>query len=362
MPRIGAGEYKQRVGRCVEAMKQNGIDCLLVLPGSCFTYFTGMKFMRERYRLLVAILTREGRLILMGPAFEEAKMGSGPVEAEVHTWTDVDDQYALVAQVIEKECGAKAKKAKLALELTTNYYHYNALVKAMPEARLADPVPVTDAVRAIKSEAEVECLREAAARTRARMEKVPGQLAGGVTELEFSKIYGPSAMVQFGLTTSMPNEIASARKLQDGDAVVIDAGDRVEGYRSDLTRTFFFGEPSAKMREVYRIVNNAELAAIEAAKPGEPAEMIDLAARAVIEKAGYGEYFTHRGGHGLGLDFHELPICAEGNKSPLEPGMVLTAEPGIYLPGEFGVRLEDDILITGAGHELLSERGPLYLD
>jgi Xaa-Pro dipeptidase len=315
--------------------------------------------MRERYRLLAAILTREGKLVLMGPAFEEAKMGSGSVKAEVHTWTDADDQYALVAQVIEKECGSKAK---LALELTTNYYHYAALVEALPEARLADPVPVTDVIRAIKSEVEVECLREAAARTRSRMEKVPGQLAEGMTELELSRIYGPSAMVQFGVTTSMPNEIASSRKLQAGDAVVIDAGDRVEGYRSDLTRTFFFGEPSVKMREVYRIVNDAELAAIEAAKPGEPAEVVDLAARAVIDKSGYGEYFTHRGGHGLGLDFHELPICVEGNKAPLEPGMVLTSEPGIYLPGEFGVRLEDDILITDAGHELLSERGPLYLD
>ena len=359
MPRIQPSEYGQRIERCTGAMKQHDIDCLLILPGSCFAYYTGLKFMRERYRLLVAILTREGRLVLMGPTFEEAKMGSGPVETEVHTWTDADDQYALVAQVIEKECGPKAK---MALELTTNYYHYAALVEALPEARLADSLPVTDDIRAIKSDAEIECLRAAAARTRSRMGKVPGQLAEGMTELEYSKVFGPSAMVQFGVTTSTPNEIASSRKLQAGDAVVIDAGDRVEGYRSDLTRTFFFGEPSAKMLEVYRVVNNAELAAIEAARPGEPAEVIDLAARAVIEKAGYGQYFTHRGGHGLGLDFHELPICVEGNKSPLEPGMVLTSEPGIYLPGEFGVRLEDDILITETGHELLSERGPLYLD
>jgi Xaa-Pro dipeptidase len=116
------------------------------------------------------------------------------------------------------------------------------------------------------------------------------------------------------------------------------------------------------MKEVYRVVNDAELAGIEAAKPGEPAEAVDLAARAVIEKAGYGGFFTHRGGHGLGLDFHEFPICVRGNREPLEPGMVLTCEPGVYLPGEFGIRLEDDILITATGGELLSRRGPLYLD
>jgi Xaa-Pro dipeptidase len=356
MPRILPDEYGKRLKACTGAMKQHNIDCLFLLPGSNFTYFTGVKFMRERYRLLAALITREGKLIIMGPTFEEAKMGNGPLETEVHTWTDEDNQYSRVAQVVEKEAG---RKVRLGIELTGNYYHYLALLAELPEARFVDPVPATDRIRATKSKTEIECLREAAARTRARMEKVPSQLSEGMTELALVKLYGPGAMVQFGLTTSMPNEIAGTRKLQKSDIIVIDAGDRVEGYRSDLTRTFFFGEPSEKMREVYRIVNDAELAAIDAAKPGAPAEVIDLAARAVIEKAGYGEYFTHRGGHGLGLDFHEFPICVRGNKEPLEPGMVLTAEPGIYLPGEFGMRLEDDILITEAGHELISERGPL---
>ncbi len=358
MTRILPAEYRERLERCTEAMSRDSIDCLLLLPGASFSYFTGLKFMRERYRLLAALITREGKLIIMGPSFEEAKMGSGPLETEVHTWTDEDNQYRRVAQAVEKECGAKAR---VGLELTSNYYHYLAIREELPEAVFVDPTPATSRVRAIKSEAEIECLREAAARTRARMEKVPSQLAEGMTELELAKFYGPGAMVQFGLTTSMPNEIAGTRRLQKSDIIVIDAGDRVEGYRSDLTRTFFFGKPSEKMREVYRVVNEAELAAIEAAKPGEPAEVIDLAAREVIEKAGFGEFFTHRGGHGLGLDFHELPICVKGNREPLEPGMVLTAEPGVYLPGEFGVRIEDDILITGTGHELISQRGLLYL-
>jgi Xaa-Pro aminopeptidase len=194
------------------------------------------------------------------------------------------------------------------------------------------------------------------------MARVPSRLREGMTELELAREFGPGAMVQFGRTTSLPNEVAGERQLVEGDPVVIDAGDRVEGYRSDLTRTFVFGEPSAELREVYRVVDQAEQAAIAAARPGQPAEGVDLAARRVIEAAGFGEYFTHRGGHGIGLDFHDRPICVAGNSEPLEPGMVLTAEPGIYLPGEFGVRLEDDILITETGNELLCERGPHGID
>jgi Xaa-Pro dipeptidase len=359
MPHILPAEIEDRQHRCVEAMAREGIDCLVVLPGSNFTYLTGLSFVRERHRLLLALLTREGELALMGTVFEAAKMGSGPARATVETWTDEEDQYARVAAWIASACGGAPR---LALEHTANYYHYLALRAAVPEATLADPAPVTDRLRAIKSVAEISCIREACARTRGRMERVPSQLEEGMTERDLAGLFGPGAMVQFGPTTSLPNEIAGLRELKGGDPIVIDAGDRVEGYRSDLTRTFFFGGPTARMREVYRTVEEAELAAIDAARPGAPAENVDLAARRVIERAGFGEFFTHRGGHGLGLDFHELPICVAGNREPLLPGMVLTAEPGIYLPGEFGVRLEDDLLITENGCELLSRRGPLCLD
>lgn len=357
MSRITAEEHRERVARCAEVLAREGLDCLLLLPGANFRYFTGMRFARERHRLLVAAIACDGRVWLMGPTFEQIKLSSGPVPAEVHTWTDVEDQYRLVADAIWRSFGSAPR---IGLEPTANYYHLLALREAMPRAEIVECGVATERLRAIKSPAEVACLREAASRTRARMERVPSQLAAGMTELDLAQAFGPGAMVQFGLTTSMPNEVASRRQLAEGDPIVIDAGDRVEGYRSDLTRTFFFGEPSAKLREVYRVVDDAELSAIEAAQPGEPAEVIDLAARRVIERAGYGEFFTHRGGHGIGLDFHDLPICVAGNREPLEPGMVVTAEPGIYLPGEFGVRLEDDILITETGNELISERGPLF--
>ena len=359
MPRILPAEYDERLRRCSEAIQRTALDCLLVLPGSNFTYLLGQRFARERHRLLVALLRPGATPALMGASFEEAKLGSGPVAAEVHAWTDADNQYRLVAAWVERNCGSRAR---VGLEPTIGYYHYLRLREELPQARFVEAAACTDRLRATKSEAEIACLREAAARTRARLERVPSQLETGMSELELAQLFGPGAMIQFGLTTSMPNEVAGTRKLCDGDTIVIDAGDRVAGYRSDLTRTFFHGEPAARQREVYAVVNEAELAAIAAAVPGAPAEVVDLAARAVIEKAGYGDFFTHRGGHGLGLDFHEAPICVEGNREPLEPGMVLTAEPGIYLPGEFGIRLEDDILVTRTGAELLVERGPLYLD
>jgi Xaa-Pro dipeptidase len=297
-------------------------------------------------------------MAIMGPSFEREKMSGGPVEAEVQTWTDEDDQYECIARWICGECG---KKARLGLEPTTDYYHYLELRKALPDAKFLDASAATDRIRAVKSRAEIECLKAAAQTTRLRMEEAPSMLVRGMTEKELTRIFGPGAMVQFGLTTASPNAAAGGTALKADDIVVIDAGDRVEGYRSDLTRTFFFGEPSAKMREIYRIVNDAELAGIAAAKPGEPAESVDSAARKIIEQAGYNELFWHRAGHGLGLGFHEIPICAKGSPDILEPGMVLTVEPGIYLPGEFGVRLEDDILITETGCEMLCDRGPLYL-
>jgi Xaa-Pro dipeptidase len=355
MPRITDEEHRQRVARCAEMLAREGLDCLLLLPGTNLYYFTGLRFARERYRLLAALIACDGRLWLMGPSFEQAKLGSGPVTAEVVTWTDEEDQYARVADTIWRPFGSSPK---LGLEPTANYYHSLALGDAMPRAEITPCAAATDRLRAIKSPAEIACLREAAGLTRERMAGVPARLRAGITEVELAREFGPGAMVQFGRTTARPNEVAGERELEAGDPIVIDAGDRVEGYRSDLTRTFVFGEPSAKVREVYRVVDEAERAAIAAARPGVPAENVDLAARRVIEAAGYGALFTHRGGHGIGLDFHDLPICVVGNHVPLEPGMVLTAEPGIYLPGEFGVRLEDDILITDTGNELLSERGP----
>jgi len=355
MTRITNAERGERLARCAAAMQRVGADCAVLLPGANFNYLTGLKPVRERYRLFAAVAHADGSLDLVGARFEESHLSACAVPARVHLFDDEEDQYALLARLVSSRCGARPR---VGLELNAAYHHFLGLEAAVPDAVFVDPTPATDGLRELKSPAEIACLKEAAARTVARMARVPAQLRDGMTERELATAFGPSAMVQIGRTTSRPNETGRDERLAAGDAIVIDAGDRVEDYRSDITRTFFFGEPSPRMREIYGIVREAEAAAIEAARPGAPAEEVDLAARRVIERAGYGAFFTHRGGHGIGLDFHEAPLCARGNTAPLVPGMVLTAEPGIYLPGEFGVRLEDDILITETGCEVLSEPRP----
>ena len=346
---IGSEERRARVAACAAALPAIGADCAVLLPGSNLTYLTGLAPARERHRLFAAIVHADGGVDLIAPRFEEGALARCAVPVRAHLFDDAEDQAALAARV--------AGRARVGIEPTAPSHFTRALAAAMPGAQLVDATAATDGLRAVKSPAEIACLREAAQRTAARMARVPGLLRERMRERDLADAFGPGAMVQIGATTSRPNESGAGERLGRGDAIVIDAGDRVEGYRSDVTRTFCFGEPPARLREVYAVVRAAELAAIAAARPGAPAEEVDLAARRVIEAAGYGAFFTHRGGHGIGLDFHEIPICVRGNRAPLVPGMVLAAEPGIYLPGEVGVRLEDDILITETGCEVLS--GPL---
>jgi Xaa-Pro aminopeptidase len=167
---------------------------------------------------------------------------------------------------------------------------------------------------------------------------------------------GGENVVQFGPSSALPHGAAGERPLSQDEAVLIDAWDKPEGYYYDITRSTFFGKPTDEYRKIWSIVLDAQTAAIEKAAPGVPCFQVDAAAREVIEKAGYGEYFTHRLGHGLGIDVHEPPYMVAHNRTLLEPGMTFTSEPGIYLPGRFGVRIEDDILCTEGGAESLSPR------
>ena len=357
MERIPQGEYEDRKSRAFQALERAGLDCVLVFTGVNFRYFTGLSFARERYRIVVLLMGHDGKTWLFGPSFEEAKLCKNAAGAAVETWTDAENQYQRIADTV---IGAYGNRARIGLEPTTDYYHIQGLQEFLPRASVSNGSVATDALRAIKTDVELDCLREAAERTHRRMERVESFLSDGMTERELAALYGPSAMIQFGRTTSLPNAPAGDVTLRKNDIIVIDAGDRVNGYRSDIARTFFWGEPSRRMKEVYRLVAEAEEAAFAVVKPGEPAANVDLAARGVIDRAGYADFFLHRGGHGIGLGFHEIPICAGDSEDVLQPGMVLTAEPGVYLPGEFGVRLEDDILVTETGFELLAERKTIY--
>ena len=189
-----------------------------------------------------------------------------------------------------------------------------------------------------------------------RFEKAFASLRPGSLEEDISRLFGGENVVQFGPSSALPHGASGPRPLGRGEAVLIDAWDKPEGYYYDITRSTFFGEPSREYRKIWGIVLEAQSAAIERAAPGVPCFEVDAAARRVIDEADYGDFFTHRLGHGLGIDVHEPPYMVGHEKTVLEPGMTFTSEPGIYLPGRFGVRIEDDILVTEKGAESLSPR------
>jgi Xaa-Pro dipeptidase len=208
----------------------------------------------------------------------------------------------------------------------------------------------------VKTAEEIDAIRRAIATAVPRFARAFGSLRAGSVEADISHAFGGENVVQFGPSSALPHGASGARTLAPGDAVLIDAWDRPSGYFYDITRSTVFGTPTDEYRRIWSVVLDAQTAAIEAARPGVPCFQVDAAARRVIEGAGYGEHFTHRLGHGLGIDVHEPPYMVGHDRTILEPGMTFTSEPGIYLLGRFGVRIEDDILVTERGAESLSPR------
>ena len=230
-----------------------------------------------------------------------------------------------------------------------------------------DAAAVFDGLRAVKTEAEKALLRDAASRMQAAIAATHAKLAAGMTEREAGEIVGAElrrlgvrggALVQFGASAALPHGGPGEARLTKGDVVLIDGGCRVNGYTSDITRTVAFGSASDELRKVYAAVDAAQRAAFAAFRAGAIPEDVDRAARRKIEDAGYGAFFTHRLGHGLGMDGHEAPYLVKGNRVPLVAGNVCTLEPGAYLPGKLGVRIEDDAAATADGNEPLSTRPP----
>jgi Xaa-Pro dipeptidase len=241
----------------------------------------------------------------------------------------------------------------VAVDPTARFFVVEWLRVTLPGHNMANAGPIIEEARQRKDSAELSAMRAACRKTLEVMASVPKIARTGITELELAREIG-GGIVQFGENAAIPHGGPSDRKLRRGDVILVDTGHTVDGYWSDLTRTFFFGRKTKEFTRVYRIVEKAQKAGIRAVKPGATCQSVDRAARKVIEDAGYGNYFIHRTGHGLGLDIHEQPYLVKGNKTKLRPGMVVTIEPGIYLPGEFGVRIEDDVAVTKTGRRVLS--------
>jgi Xaa-Pro dipeptidase len=312
--------------------------------------------MSRSERLTALLLLTDGPAVLVTPSFEESNVTRDATIDEVRTWKEDEDPIALAAKLL-------AKKA-VGIEGTTTF-STTALLAAAADARVQDATAAFDALRTVKSADELAYIREAARRTVAAIQATHEKLAAGMSERDVSGILAQEfsrlgvrgdGLVQFGPSSALPHGGPGDRALAKGDAVLIDCGCRVRGYTSDVTRTVSFGPPSDEFRKVYAVVDRAQTAGIEALAAGRTGEEVDRAARKVIEDAGYGEFFTHRLGHGLGMDGHEHPYLVKGNRTPLVAGNSVTIEPGIYLPGKFGVRIEDDYAVAEKGFASVSVR------
>lgn len=358
-PQITAADFQARLETLQGALREHEVDGLFFEPSENLYYCMGWRFWRSE-RLVAAFIPAKGEPFALGPAFEQVLLRDRSGLEKVYTWEEHEDPY----QIFAKALGDRGlRTGTIAIEPTTRYFVSEGLSRELPNANLVNAQSLCESQRMIKSEKEIALIRLANEATEACIRQTWLQIKPGMSEQEVSKLLQQNfsalglsggGLIQFGPSAAIPHGGASPRILEQNDIVLMDCGTKVQSYNSDITRTTVIGTPSSRHEEIWRIVKSAQNAAIAAAKPGVACEAVDAAARRVIEEAGYGKYFLHRLGHGIGLEGHEAPYFAGNNKTVLQPGMTLTVEPGIYLQGEFGVRLEDVIAITESGWELLS--------
>ena len=358
LPPIDAAVYASRLDRVRALCKGAGAAAAFVTSGTTsFAYLTGASMERSE-RLIALIVPLAGDPVVVAPSFEiERVKRTVHLHATLRGWEEAQSPFDLVRD------GPWASGGGVLVEPHTEYLTAMGLARALPASKLVDGTAAFESLRVVKDAIELARLRRAIAITHETFDRAFAELRVGVTDREMSASIGRAferegydgyALVQFGPLAALPHGHPTGAPLTKETAVLIDGGCKVEGYWSDITRTRWFGAaPPAEFTRVVEVVTEAQKAGIGRAKAGVEAQEIDRAAREVITKAGYGAYFTHRTGHGLGMDGHEPIYMVEGNRTPLVKGCVFTVEPGIYLPGRFGVRIEDDVVCKEAGAEVL---------
>src|SRR6267142_5479893 len=364
-PSLSPEVFARRLDRARGELKARGLDLLIATPSTNYEYLTGYNPGRSE-RLIALLLPVAGAPAIVCPSFEVERIKRHSVITDLHGWEEQEDPHALVRETVRRLRPGSGRGA-IALESSTAYQTFRRLGAALPGWKFVDAAPVTERLRVIKSPEEVALLRRAIAITQDAMAATFAQLAVGASEVEVSQLLSREmeqrgapggGLVQFGPSSALPHGGPSAGQLARETVVLIDAGSRIEGYTSDITRTIWFGDaPSDEFKKVFNLVHDAQTAAIQAGRPlMTQCQEMDRLARKVISDGGYGPYFTHRLGHGMGMDGHEPPYLVEGNETRLEPGMVFTIEPGIYQLNKFGVRIEDDCVMGENGVEVLSHR------
>ena len=350
-------DYAGRIRRLKEVMGDRGVDAAVLSVGADLPYLTGYEAMQSE-RLTVLVVGPSGDPVLFVPRLEAPRVGPGPFE--IRPWGELEDPVELATSVV-------AKPERVAVGDHMWSVFLIRMQQRWPEASCVPASELTSELRVLKDPAEIELLRMAAHGVDRVMARIPGEIGfSGRTEAEVARDLARLTVEEghdeadFTIVASGPNGASphhhpGDRVIESGDLVVCDYGGRWGGYYSDSTRTFVVGQAGAAQEEVHEVVLAANEAARAAVAPGVDCQDIDRVARAVIEAAGFGEHFIHRTGHGIGLEVHEHPYMVEGNTMPLEPGMAFSVEPGVYLPGRFGVRVEDIVVCGDDGVDSLNQ-------
>jgi Xaa-Pro dipeptidase len=372
-------ERLARIERAKALMAENHIDAIVLANNSTSSLYFADISLNGGERLWALVIPAKAKPFVVCPAFENGRahelLSTGPfaADADVLTWQEDESPFALLVGGLRDRGVATGR---VGLDENMKFVFSNSLAKAGPQLTFVIATPVTAGCRMIKNAHEVECVRVAGAATLAVYEAVYRSLREGMTTTDVHRLVGAAydkvglvgeASLNIGTFTASPHGSRQVQTIHEGTILMMDDGCVVEGYTSDITRTFVLGKPTDKMRSVFEVVQHAQQAALAEARPGLELASVDQAARRVIVEAGYGpgfQYFSHRVGHGLGMDMHEWPYLVRNDMfgwdlhPRLQAGMMFSDEPGIYIPGEFGVRLEDELHITENGAELLTPASP----
>jgi Xaa-Pro aminopeptidase len=353
-----AADYERRLRAAQERMRADGVSGLLLGPGADLRYLAGYDALPLE-RLTLLVLPPDGDPLLLVPALEQARALAQGVAVPIAAFRETDDPFPLVPKALGATDGLVCVGDRLWASFVLR------LQEELPGASFGPASAVTGPLRIQKGAGEIALLREAARIADAVAGALAGARIAGWSERMLSRwitdrlVDGGCERVNFaivaaGENAASPHHEPTDRRIEPGDPIVCDFGGTVAGYCSDITRTFALGPPSDELRTVHRVVADAQVAGTAAARVGASCASVDAAARAVIGAAGYGEAFIHRTGHGIGLEEHEHPYLVGGNEQYLAEGMTFSVEPGIYLPGRLGVRIEDIVVCTAAGPESLN--------
>ena len=362
-------ERLARMEKARRLMRENKIAAIYLEPGTTMQYFTGMRWGRSE-RMFGMVLPAQGEPAYVVPAFEEMRAKELiKFSKDIRIWQEDEDPAAKIAQIF-KDRGIAT--GNIGIEEQTRFFLFDGIRKAAPALTYQDARPVTAGCRMFKSPAEIELLRLANSVTLTALKATSEALTEGMTQFQISALLSSAyralgftgdGLVCLGESSAFPHGSVKPQRLRENDIVLIDTETKADGYTSDITRTWVFGKPSARQRQIWEVERKAQDAAFKAAQPGATCESVDAAARKVITDAGFGPGYKlpglpHRTGHGIGLDGHEWTNFVRGNKTKISPGMCFSDEPMIAIYGEFGVRLEDCLHITADGPRFFTPQSP----